>query len=326
MKQRGRRKAPRFSERDAVALFEKVFETKSRRRARVGIGDDAAVLDAIGGPLVWTVDASIEGTHFERIWLSLEDVGYRSFHAAASDLAAMGARPLAALSALELPPGFSAKDLAALAKGQALAARECGTVVVGGNVSRAPALGVTTTLIGTANEPLERTGAAPGDQVWLVGDVGLAACGLAWLRSRPRRPLAASAALCVRAFRRPRALIAQGMRLVGRAHAAIDVSDGLVGDLSRLAEASAVKAVLERKALERALRPELVDASSRVGRPALDWALFGGEDYALVATGPAARRPSFARGIGRIERGRGVVLEDEAGKTRPVRGGFDHLT
>jgi len=320
-----RRKAARFGERDAVALFARVFGVRAPGVAAVGVGDDAAVLEPVKEKLVWTVDACVEGSHFERPLLSLEDIGYRAFHAAASDLAAMGARPLAALSALELPPRFSRRELGELTRGQALAARECGSAIVGGNVARAALLGVTTTLLGTASTPLERKGARPGDELWLVGDVGLAAAGLAALQASRRRPPRGAAAHCVRAWRRPRALIAQGTRLVGRARAAIDVSDGLAGDVLTLARASRVRAVLDLRALLGVLRPELVQLANRIRRSALDFALYGGEDYAIVATGPAARRPSFARSIGRIERGKGAFLEDEGGRRTPLRAGYDHL-
>jgi len=319
-----RRKATRFGERDAVALFSRVFGRRVPGVA-VGIGDDAAVLEPVKEKLVWTVDACLEGSHFERSLLSLEDVGYRAFHAAASDLAAMGARPIAALSALELPRGFSRRDLAELTRGQALAARECGSPIVGGNVARAGRLGVTTTLLGTARAPIARKGARPGDELWLIGEVGLAALGLTVLRASRRGPHRGAAALCVRAWRRPRALIAQGPRLVGRARAAQDVSDGLAGDILTLARASRVRAVLELPALRAVLRPELVRLAGDTPRSALDFALYGGEDYAIVASGPAARRPSFARRLGRIERGTGALLEDESGQRTPLRPGYDHL-
>jgi thiamine-monophosphate kinase len=309
-----------------VALFEHTFSARAAGVVSVGIGDDAAVLKRVGEPLVWTVDASVEGTHFERAWLELEDIGYRAFQAAASDLAAMGARPLAALSALELPKGFSKRELAALTQGQALAARECGAPIVGGNVARSPRLALTTTLLGTASEPLARDGARPGDQIWLVGQVGLSALGLELLRRRRRAARRGAEQACVVAWRRPRALIADGARLVGRARAAIDVSDGLAGDVASLARASGVRAVLEADRLEAALAPELVSVARALGRSPLEAALRGGEDYALVATGPAALRPRRASVIGRVERGEGAVLELASGRTSALHPGFDHLS
>lgn len=324
---RGKARPPAraFGEREAVELFSRAFAARASGVASVGIGDDAAVLRQVAEPLVWTVDACVEGTHFERSWLGLEDIGYRSFQAAASDLAAMGARPLAALSALELPKGFSKRELAALVAGQAQAARESGAPVIGGNVARAPRLALTTTLLGTASAPLGRDGARPGDELWLLGVVGLAALGLELLRRRPRATHRGAEGACVEAWRRPRALVAEGARLVGRAHAAIDVSDGLAGDVSHLARASGVRVVLVAEALEAALPAELVAVARSLRRSPLEAALHGGEDYALVATGPSKRRPRRARVIGRVERGRGAVLELPSGRTTALGPGFDHL-
>src|SRR5690606_12854498 len=143
-----------------------------------GIGDDAAVLAPGSEPWVCSVDASVQGVHFDLGLVGLADVGYRSFQAAVSDLAAMGARPLAALSALVLPRALSAADIDRLTAGQAEASRETGCPVVGGNVSRGGELGITTTVLGHAAQPILRSGARPGDQVWLLGELGLAAAGL----------------------------------------------------------------------------------------------------------------------------------------------------
>jgi thiamine-monophosphate kinase len=319
------RRAPaRFDEARAVALFARSFERGARGAITLGIGDDAAVLAPPGLPLVVTVDASVEGTHFERSWLTLEDVGARAFEAALSDLAAMGARPLAALSALNLPRGFSARELERLTRGQAEAARRCRCPIVGGNVARGPSLSVTTVALGLSERPLARAGARAGDECWLVGDVGLAAAGLALLRRRRVR-LDASAARCVEAWRRPRALLTRGLALAGVARAAIDVSDGLAGDAGRLAAASGCRLLIEEQALRRALPRALEATAAVLGRDPLELALTGGEDYALVVAGPSARRPRWARRIGRFTRGRGGYLERADGTRLPLGSGFDHF-
>jgi thiamine-monophosphate kinase len=320
-----RRPARGFDEARAVALFARAFAQPGARGIQLGIGDDAAVLGPARERLVWTVDASVEGTHFERAWLTLEDVGFRAFQAAASDLAAMGARPLAALSALTLPRGFSARELARLAAGQAEAARACRCPVVGGNVARGNELSITTSVLGVARRPLLRDGARPGEDVWLVGEVGLAAAGLELLRRGGKRPAGPAAASAIATWRRPRALIARGKALAGLGGSAIDVSDGLALDVTRLARASGCRVVLEETALVRALPRSLVQLSTVLGRSALELALHGGEDYALVATGRAARRPTWARRIGRCERGHGGFLERPDGSRPALGGGFDHF-
>lgn len=306
----------------------------------LGIGDDAAVLAPPSGPLVVSVDACVEGVHFDPDYLSYEDVGYRAFQAAVSDLAAMGAAPVAALSALVLPRHLPADAVDQLTAGQALASRETRCPVAGGNVSRGRELSLTTTVIGHAAEPLQRRGARPGEQLWLIGDVGLAAAGLSFLRlqrsrrarawvapeSGPARARAVEAALgpCIEAWRRPRARLTEGLALVGRASAAIDLSDGLAADARQLADASGVRVVVERERLRAALGPALYVAQAQLRRSALRFALEGGEDYALLATGPSARRPDGAVPIGHVEPGRGAFLDD-GGRRHALSGGFDHL-
>ena len=297
----------------------------ARMRPLLGIGDDAAGLAASQGPtLVWTIDGSVEGVHFRRDWLSLEDVGWRATHAAVSDVAAMGAVPVAALCHLVLPSTLTAAELRQLGRGQASAARELACPVIGGNVSSGPRLELATTVLGEVpprRAALTRGGARPGDELWLLGDVGLAAAG--------QRALEAGLSLralgaCVAAWRRPRARVTEGLALQGRATACIDVSDGLVGDAAHLAGASGVALVLEEQRLSPVLAA-LERAGRRLGTTALELALWGGEDYALLATGPASRRPEGAHTIGQVEVGAGVWL-DVRGERRPVEGGFEHLT
>lgn len=121
-----------------------------------GIGDDAAVLEAGQGSWVASVDASVQGVHFDLRFASLNDVGYRAFQAAASDLAAMGATPVAALSALILPRWLDATGIDELTRGQQAAALSTGCPVVGGNISRGNELSITTTVLGRCSRPLLR--------------------------------------------------------------------------------------------------------------------------------------------------------------------------
>jgi thiamine-monophosphate kinase len=297
---------------------------------RLGIGDDAAVLAPTVEPCVVSVDASVEGVHFDRTLVGYADIGYRAFQAAISDLAAMGALPVAALSALVLPRALPRAAIDELTAGQVRASRETECPVVGGNISRGGELSITTTVLGRALQPLCRSGARPGDQLWLVGHVGLAAAGLAWLRITRGMPVGTAhgshpaLGRCVEAWRRPRALLAEGRVLVGRASAAIDVSDGLSADARRLASASGVRIVIDRELLRASLHPALLVAARHLRRSALGCALSGGEDYALLAAGPARQRPACAVPIGYVARGSGGFLACD-GRRSPLEGGFDHL-
>jgi len=304
----------------AIARLEAIFRAHSPL-VEVGIGDDAAVLKPRGQRLVWTVDTAVEHVHFERRWLSLGELGWRSFQAAASDVCAMGGRPTVALSSVIFPARFSAAELKQLARGQQAAARALGCRIVGGNLSRGGELSITTTLLGSAKRPLLRSGAKSGDELWLLGDVGLAAAGLRLLQRGGPHSRAGQRAL--RAFRKPSAQLAAGLVLSHCAHAAIDISDGLAGDAAHLAQASGVSVVVDTAALEAALSPALRVLASELGVPALALALYGGEDYALLAAGPKRRRPSDARVIGAVEQGRGVWLSSSNGRKR-AGAGFQH--
>jgi thiamine-monophosphate kinase len=246
--------------------------------------------------------------------------------AAASDLAAMGAAPVAALSSLVLAPAVDDEALDALARGQAAASLEVGAPVVGGNLSRGTETSITTTLLGRASTPVLRTGARAGDGVWLCGPVGLAAAGLALLQSARISTGDANAEACVDSWRRPVARIAEGRVLSGVAHAAIDVSDGLAHDAWQLAQASAVRLVLDADAILAAGGAALVAVARDLGRDALDLALHGGEDYALVAASSSALA-GFVR-IGVVESatsGARVLLATSRGTTPLEPRGFDHF-
>jgi thiamine-monophosphate kinase len=323
----------RLTERQLVARFRERFRSGSGA-VRVGIGDDAAVLATGAGVWVCSVDACVEGVHFDLDFLTLEDTGYRAFQAAASDLAAMGATPVAALSALILPRGLSSAAIDELTRGQALASAECKCPIVGGNVSRGHELSLTTTVMGECERPLCRDGARPGDELWVVGPLGLSAAGLSCLRLGPaeRSRLArakrasswVSVARCIQAWRRPQALLLRGRELGSVASAGIDVSDGLASDAWQLARASRVKIVVDQERLRAALDNCLLETSRVLRRSALQFALYGGEDYALLATGPSSRRPPWANAIGYVVRGMGAFLHAR-GQLRPLRRGYDHL-
>jgi thiamine-monophosphate kinase len=316
------------SELDRIEMLRRIFDTGGDMkdpRVVEGIGDDAAILAPAADPLVWTIDAAVEGVHFRRAWLSFEDLGFRATMAAASDLAAMGAEPLGLLAALALPSDVSDEDLRRIAEGQRAAADAIGAPLIGGNLARGGEISITTTALGRAARPLRRSGARPGDAIFMAGPVGLAAAGLEVLRrggaledERVRSAVAA--------WRRPIARIAEGLRAAPIASAAIDVSDGLARDLGHMARESRVRIELDPTAI---VTPDLAAAASLLGVSPIDLALHGGEDYALViaAAEGAPLAPSFTR-IGACEAGSpGIALTAEGGALLPIEErGFDHFS
>jgi thiamine-monophosphate kinase len=200
---------------------------------------------------------------------------------------------------------------------------------VGGNVTRGHVWRFTTTLIGSVDKPVLRSSARAGHGLFLVGQVGLAACGRAWLERgtaglSPRSALGRAVRVCVDAFRAPRARVAEGRTLDGLRHAAIDVSDGLAAECRALAKASGVRIVLNEASLLSALSPQLLLAAESLGRDALSFALQGGEDYALLVTGPAGGVPQGGVLVGEVCSGRGALLRRGATMV-PLLGGHDHL-
>lgn len=271
---------------------------------RLGIGDDAAVVD-VAGSVVLSNDTSIENVHFRREFGPLDRLARRALHAAASDLAAMGSEPVAMLVALALPSWVDDAAFDALVAGMRLSSRELGMPIVGGNLSAASELGITTTVVGRVEGTcLRRDGARPGDAIYVSGCVGAAAVGL-------RSLLAGDAAPgdpFVEAWLGPCARLDVGRRVRDFATSAIDVSDGLSQDLGHILEASRVGAVLDATRL-----PCLeghAERCARLGVDAVDIALTGGEDYQLLFTArPDAAVAGLATCIGRIESEPGLRVD-----------------
>ncbi len=309
---------------ERIARLRALFRGAPSDVVALGIGDDAAILHVGTRPRVWTVDSAVDGVHFSQAFMSLEDIGYRAFMAAASDVAAMGGHAVCALSAWVLPQDFSEKDFDALAKGLSLAADLCQCPIVGGNLARGRELSLTTSVLGECNaSPARRSGARVGDTLFVTGPVGAAALGLKALQQgKASDPsLVASA----KRFLRPRARLDIADAIGGRARACIDISDGLVQDLMHLCESSEVSAKLEIEAIP--LVPGMAAGAQLLGEDLYALVLGGGEDYELLFAANAARVPrELATPIGSIEAGPARVrVLDQHGVELPLPAGFDHF-
>ncbi|WP_370304924.1 thiamine-phosphate kinase [Sinimarinibacterium flocculans] len=276
----------------------------------LGVGDDAAVLrPASGCELVVTSDTLVAGRHFPAE-TAAGDIGWKSLAVNLSDLAAMGARPRWFTLALTLPDADDAW-LAAFAAGLRTLAGAYGVALVGGDTTRGP-LSITITALGEvpAGQVLRRDGARPGDAICVTGSLGDAALAL-------QQGSAADATLRAR-LDRPTPRIDAGLSLRGLAHAALDLSDGLFGDLRHILDASRVGAVLEVDALP--MSPAFRAAAAASSRRALQ--LAGGDDYELCVCLPAdavdraaARLDVPLTCIGRITAEPQLCLVDAAGHT-----------
>jgi thiamine-monophosphate kinase len=289
----------------------------------VGSGDDAAVLR--DGWVVST-DLSVEDVHFRRSWIGDEEIGYRAAISGLSDLAAMGASPVALLLSIAAPRG-GAVDIEAVSRGVRAAAVRYGAAVIGGDVSRSPGpLVLDVVALGCTAWPVHRDGAEPGDHVWVTGRLGGAAAAVRHWQGGETPPDELR-----RAFAAPAARVEEARGLVERevVDAMIDLSDGLAGDVAHIAAASGVAITLEAERV-----PISPGAIASVGEEeALSLALHGGEDYELcfVTDPDVVDVDDFERRfgipvtrVGTVSAGEGVWLQRADGTREALEGGFDH--
>lgn len=310
------------------------YFTRPAHGANLGIGDDCALVEpSPGHELAISTDMLVEGRHFLP-GDDPRDLGHKALAVNLSDLAAMGARPRWVFLALALPAS-EAEWVAPFADGFFSLAQRFEVELIGGDTTRGPR-NLCLTVVGELprGSAILRSGARPGDDVWVSGCLGEAALGLMHIEAKLELEPDELAG-CLARLHRPEPRIALGLALRGTASAMLDVSDGITGDLGHLATASGVGAQIRIGALARA--PAV---SARLGGRDRDLALAallgGGDDYELCFTAPAQRRDrigsiaastgvAVAR-VGEIVPGRGVEVIDEAGRslTDAVRS-FDHF-
>jgi thiamine-monophosphate kinase len=317
-----------------IARIERALSAAERRAGtqglRMGIGDDAAILRS-SGRTAWVVscDAFLEGVHFLAGVHPPESAGYKALARATSDLAAMGAKPLYFLLSLALPTERTGAWLDHLLVGMRRAARHLGLRLIGGDTSRYPSVVLNITVLGEIERgrALLRSGARPGDLIYVSGRLGSAQLGLEMLRRGLAHKPGVSQAM--RRHLYPRIRIALGRWLAGKGvgSAMMDISDGLSTDLARLCEASKAGARVFAERVPKAILPRLPAGFRRL--PAFDplqMALHGGDDYELLFTVPkrraarlrAAPGASELHCIGEITRKKQIVLVEANGRERPL--------
>lgn len=300
---------------------------------RLGVGDDCALLaPAAGQELVISTDMLVEGRHFFS-GADAHALGHKSLAVNLSDLAAMGARPVGFTLALALPAADTAW-LAAFSEGLLALADAHGIELIGGDTTKGP-LTICITVIGEvpAGAALRRDTARAGDDLWVSGSLGEARLALTALQKKIKIDRALCAEAAVR-LHRPMPRVALGLALRGIAHAAIDVSDGLLGDLTHILQRSKLGAVVNVDALP--IGPALARGQQPLSL-VRDYALNGGDDYELCFTAPAAQREAvIAAGqscgttvtrIGHLTSATSLTVVDHAGQALPiVSQSFDHFS
>jgi thiamine-monophosphate kinase len=306
----------------ALPLPERALIAAIRRRKQptiaAGIGDDCAVLRIPPGhEFLVTTDFSLEGMHFRRDWHSPESVGYRCLARGLSDIAAMGGNPVAAFLSLALPWKLPQRWVDRFFDGLLKLAAEFKITLAGGDTSQSPT-GILADIVVVGSVPkgkaVLRSGARPGDRIYITGRLGDSAAALAALRSGRK----VRTADFPRHFTpEPRLKIGQYLRQHELASSMIDLSDGLSTDLDHLCQESGVGAEVDSAAIPRAL------AGKSARELPLALALHGGEDYELLFTS-SKRIPAKIAGvsvteIGRIVRGKKLTLISATGARKPLR-------
>ena len=340
-------------------LIEKIRRTAARdaKRVRIGIGDDAAALVlSPKSALLATTDMLLEGVHFDLATTDLFSLGWKSAAVNLSDIAAMGGTPRFCLTAFGIPPSLTVEDIGAFYRGVHACLKKFGAVLVGGDTCRSrTGLVISVSMLGEAEKKriITRSGARPGDLIFVTGTLGDSAAGLELLkagfkehprlnlsgtrgaggkesRSAIRNPESAIKRL-IKKHLRPMPRVAEGIKLsaAGAAAAMIDVSDGLSSDLGHICEESGVGA--EIVAANIPLGADVMSLKT-LERPALTYALSGGEDYELLFTVRPDKLRKFrslkldASEIGVITRGRSMSIVGGDGRKTLLRAsGYDHF-
>jgi thiamine-monophosphate kinase len=304
-----------------LELIQRIRAAAKTRNAavRVGIGDDCAVVKVVAGQeMVVTTDFCLEGRHFRRDWHSPESAGHRCLARGLSDVAAMGARPVAAFQSLALPRGFDERWFDGFMRGFEGLAAEYAVELAGGDTAEAPGKEILADVVVLGMVPkgqvMRRVGARVGDGIYVSGTLGGSAAELACLAKTSEWKYEARP----QTFPEPRVTLGMQLTKRGLATACMDLSDGLSTDLGHLCKASGVRAVVDLSKIP-------------VGEGAtLEQALHGGEDYELLLTVMAGvPMPRAVAGvpltrIGTIVGGEGVLVElVGGGELKPQ--GWEHF-
>jgi len=317
------------------ALIERYFTRACKERQ--GVGDDCALIDVGAQTLAITTDMLLEGVHF-LAHADPEALGHKALAVNLSDLAAAGARPRCFVLGIAIPSP-NEQWLAAFSRGLFALAEQYSCVLVGGDTSRSTSVGavnggstwISITAIGEVDRTnvRGRSGARPGDDIWVSGRLGEAALALAIRRGQRQVP-SPHRETCLRRMDWPQPRVELGLALAGLATAAIDISDGLVGDLGHVLERSGVGATVTWPDVPRAEIFGQLDVAAQQ-----QMVLAGGDDYELLFTAPRSQRVAIEAlatqqlalsRIGQIEAAPGLrVVDGEGAPIAATLHSFDHF-
>lgn len=314
-------------------LIEKIRKEflSSKPGLLLGIGDDAAVIKADKKLFILTKDLLLEKTHFYKDWHPPFFLGRKSLNINLSDIAAMGGRPLYALLGLGLPEKTSTKWVEEFMVGIKSACKEFDVTLAGGDISHAEVISISVTVIGEGKHIIKRSGAEPGDLVYVSGKLGDSAQGLQLIKQGARFGEDKKKDIFLNAFFNPMPQVALGRAISDNriASSMIDVSDGLSVDLNHICEESGVGAeiIVDRIPVSNELKFFKDDV--------MDLCLHGGEDYSLLFTVPEDKKhqvDSLKKGhelseIGKItERKNIYLIKKDGGREKLDIKGYQHFS
>ncbi len=299
----------------------------------LGIGDDAAVIAPSCPDILVTTDMMAEGVHFDLRWTTPFQLGFKLVSVNVSDIYAMGGKPGFLLLNFSAARDFQLKQFDSFFDGIKKASKLYGVSLIGGDISSSEKLTLSATVIGCAREKiLRRNGARPGDLIYVTGSLGDSACGLELLKKMKTplpdkgkapgfRQLSAKTTLpLVRRHVMPVAV--RPDRFIRHATAMMDISDGLIMDLSRICSDSRVGATIFTEKLP--LSKELIRASEYIKKDPVDLALGGGEDYELLFTS-VSKRISGAYCVGEITRSGMKIIQKDGSQKKIIGQGYQHF-
>ncbi|MBN2067137.1 MAG: thiamine-phosphate kinase [Candidatus Diapherotrites archaeon] len=303
-------------------LIQMIKRRPRNRAVLVGIGDDAAVVRPGRKKLVLTTDLLVEDDHFSLKWSSPEQVGKKAVEANVSDVAAMNAKPLYALVSVCLKKSATVEFVRGLYKGIYSAGKKYGVDVIGGDFTHGEKAVVNIAMVGEASGRLcLRSNAKNGDLIFVSGNIGGSTAGLELLRKGKR-----GFANVKKMHLEPKAQLGKALKIGSIANAMEDVSDGLASEVKNICRESGKGAEIFLEKIP--ISGEVKKAAKVLEKSAVDFALFGGEDFELVFTVPRKNRKRAERlgtEVGKITKGKKIYLVENGKKALLEKAGYDHF-
>jgi|Deesub1362A_J573_1020465.scaffolds.fasta_scaffold06563_1 thiamine-monophosphate kinase len=305
-----------------IKRIDRLCKGRSKRLV-LGIGDDAAAIKSLQGFTLITSDMLIEGIHFDLTYITFYQLGYKALAVNMSDIFAMGGKPKFFLMNIGIPERFDSRDVEEIYGGMIELAERFGVAVIGGDtsVSRRGLL-LSGTLIGEAKDIIRRSGARPGDGIFVIGTLGDSAMGLELLRKTGKRIQVKRDHYSHSLIKRHLLPEPRPLRRTDKVTSMIDISDGLLIDLGHICDASNVGAVIYKERIP--LSEELINVASAMKKDPFDYALRGGEDYALLFTSPSKDKKGATR-IGEIIKKGRYIIDEKRRKTPFKLEGYEHF-